>query len=131
MYSAILAQIYQRGDDDVYHPFQFPGRSYLYTGLKVSSNSQQSVSISLPDALPPGDYYLQLSIANDFHSTYPSDYFAFAGGPIAVEAPTGVDAVLNGQSPKDKGPFFDLSGRRVQQPRKGVYINNGKQVVIK
>ena len=30
------------------------------------------------------------------------------------------------------GPFYDLQGRRVNQPQqKGIYINNGKKVVVK
>ena len=131
-YNAVLvAEFYKLGDDDVYHLFQFPGVYDLYTRLKVSSNSQQSVSISLPDALEPGNYYVQLSIANDFVSLYPNDYFVFAGGAITVDGPTGIDVIHREPSATSSGPVFDLSGRRVSQPRKGVYINNGKQVVIK
>ncbi len=29
------------------------------------------------------------------------------------------------------GPFYDLQGRRVQPQQKGIYINNGKKVVVK
>ena len=29
------------------------------------------------------------------------------------------------------GPFYDLQGRRVQHPTKGVYVVNGKKVIIK
>ena len=28
-------------------------------------------------------------------------------------------------------PYYDLSGRRVEHPTKGVYIVNGKKVVIR
>lgn len=127
--AALLAQLYKLGDDDIYRPYQFPGVSILYCALRVSSNSQQSVSITLPAALEPGDYYLQLYIANDFSSRVASDYFAFAAGPITVESPTGIDVVDRHSSAIPQGPVFDLSGRRVQQPRKGIYINNGKKYI--
>jgi hypothetical protein len=41
---------------------------------------------------------------------------------------TGVNEV---KSPNVAGEFFDLSGRKVVQPTKGLYIVNGKKVVIK
>jgi hypothetical protein len=27
--------------------------------------------------------------------------------------------------------YYDLQGRKIEQPAKGVYINNGKKVVVK
>ena len=129
--AAILVQLYRLGDDDIYRPYYFPGVSNLASRLNVSSNSQQSVSITLPDALEPDSYYVELYIANDFHSLYPSDYFVFAASPITVENPTGIDAIGNGPSMMDNGPVFDLSGRRVQQPNKGIYLHNGKKYIVK
>ena len=45
---------------------------------------------------------------------------------------TGIDATLNdnGQMINDN-VIYDLSGRRVENPTKGLYIINGKKVVIK
>ena len=77
-----------------------------------------------------GEYAVQLYIANDFHSLYPSDYFVFAAAPIVVESPTGIDVVERGSSATPQGPVFDLSGRRVQQPQKGIYLYNGNKVLI-
>ena len=42
---------------------------------------------------------------------------------------TGVSAIDNGQLTIDN--YYDLQGRRVAQPTKGLYIVNGKKVVIK
>ena len=42
---------------------------------------------------------------------------------------TGVSAIDNGQLTIDN--YFDLQGRRVAQPTKGLYVVNGKKVVIK
>ncbi len=41
---------------------------------------------------------------------------------------TGIDFVDNGQQTTDNGRIFDLSGRRVQNTKKGIYIINGKKV---
>jgi len=48
---------------------------------------------------------------------------------------TGIGAIASSQEPTTDGQYYDLSGRRVangQRPRaKGLYIRNGKKVVIK
>jgi len=43
---------------------------------------------------------------------------------------TGVQEVLNARTEESKS-YYDLQGRRVTQPNKGLYIVNGKKVVIK
>ena len=43
---------------------------------------------------------------------------------------TGINAIDNGQLTKDNA-IYDLSGRRVSRPAKGLYIMNGKKVVLK
>ena len=41
----------------------------------------------------------------------------------------GIDGTTLGQP--DNTPYYDLSGRRIAQPAKGIYIHNGKKVFIK
>ena len=43
--------------------------------------------------------------------------------------PTGINAVE--ASVNDKGTIYDLNGRRIEQPTKGVYIKNGKKYVVR
>jgi hypothetical protein len=43
---------------------------------------------------------------------------------------TGIDE-LKGENGKVKTALFDLSGRRVQKAQKGIFIRDGKKVVIK
>ena len=43
---------------------------------------------------------------------------------------TGIDAVDTAKTLKD-GKFYDLSGREVANPTRGLYIVNGKKVLIK
>ena len=44
---------------------------------------------------------------------------------------TGIENIAKSQEPTANGQYFDLQGRRVAQPTKGLYIVNGKKVVIK
>ena len=51
------------------------------------------------------------------------DYFLF-------EETTGIDEVSI-QKKEVRGDYFDLQGRKIAQPSKGLYIVNGKKVFIK
>ena len=46
---------------------------------------------------------------------------------------TAIDSMVNGQSSMDNGDWYDLNGRKLnaKPTTKGVYIQNGKKVVIK
>lgn len=44
---------------------------------------------------------------------------------------TGIRTIDNGKQSVKNGAFYDLSGRRVQNPQHGLYIVNGRKVVIK
>lgn len=39
--------------------------------------------------------------------------------------------VVRSETEEVKGVFYDLSGRHVENPTKGIFIVNGKKVVIK
>ena len=43
--------------------------------------------------------------------------------------PTGIDKIVVTDNNKDV--FYDLNGRRVDNPSKGLYIKNGKKYVVK
>lgn len=69
--------------------------------------------------VPAGKCYL--SVAKEASSA--RDFLGFI-----EENATRINAVENGQS---TGVVFDLQGRQVKQPTKGLYIKNGKKVIIK
>ena len=50
---------------------------------------------------------------------------------ISAGETTGIDASLNEKGERRNERFFALQGRRVAQPEKGLYIVNGKKIVIK
>ena len=43
--------------------------------------------------------------------------------------PTGIDKIV--ATDNNKGVLYDLNGRRVDNPAKGLYIKNGKKHVVK
>ena len=69
--------------------------------------------------VPAGKCYL--SVAKEASSA--RDFLSFI-----EENATRINAVENGQSTDE---VFDLQGRQVKQPTKGLYIKNGKKVIIK
>ena len=48
---------------------------------------------------------------------------------VIISVVDGIDEVVNGKSSNSK--YYDLSGRRVSQTKKGLYIKNGRVVVLK
>ena len=44
---------------------------------------------------------------------------------------TGIETIENSKHSTESGVYYDLQGRRVENPTRGVYIVNGKKVVIK
>ena len=44
---------------------------------------------------------------------------------------TGIETIENSKNSIDDGVYYDLQGRRVENPTRGIYIVNGKKVVIK
>lgn len=70
--------------------------------------------------LPAGKAYLTLTDAQAVQK------LAFSFG----QGTTGIDAIEAGAADK-AATWYDLSGRRVDNPTKGVYIVNGKKVIVK
>ena len=44
---------------------------------------------------------------------------------------TGIETIENSKKSTEEGVYYDLQGRRVENPTRGIYIVNGKKVVIK
>ena len=72
--------------------------------------------------VPAGKAYL---LASDVPASAPELVFDF-GSEV-----TGINSIANSQELKANSPIYNLAGQRVVQPTKGLYIVNGKKVVIK
>ena len=73
--------------------------------------------------IPAGKAYL---LATDVPSEAPALNFVFAGSET-----TGINAVNGSQSMVKGSQVYNLAGQRVAQPTRGLYIVNGKKVVVK
>jgi len=71
-----------------------------------------------------GKAYLSTG-ATALNTTTPARGFIFEDEDV-----TGID-VVKGSELKANGEYFNLNGQRVAQPTKGLYIVNGKKVIIK
>ena len=82
------------------------------------------------ETLTVGGYALRpdyLNTLKDLTETI-GDYSRFT---IALVNDDTYEAVLNSDPSLTDNAYYDLSGRRVVQPTRGLYIVNGKKVVIK
>ena len=70
--------------------------------------------------IPAGKAYLYIATP----PTFARDFIGFGEDDV-----TGIDAVQ--QNAKADNQYFNLAGQRVAQPTKGLYIVNGKKVIIK
>ena len=44
---------------------------------------------------------------------------------------TDIESITTDEETKDNDVYYNLNGQRVSNPQKGVYIHNGKKVIIK
>jgi hypothetical protein len=53
------------------------------------------------------------------------------GAPVYFSFDDGTTGINNIQRTLDDGAYYNLSGQRVETPAKGLYIKNGKKVIVK
>ena len=70
--------------------------------------------------IPAGKVYLDVSAASA------PEFLSFSFGEV-----TAIESIAKSQEPTANGQYFNLNGQRVATPSKGLYIINGKKVVIK
>lgn len=133
--AALLANLYIPNSKGGYDPFIFPDVPNIASWLSLKSGNRLATSIRLPQALEPGEYGIDLLIANDFCSLMPKDYFVFAAVPVTFENTTGISTANNGEWNSNDGNalWFTLDGCKLasRPTTKGIYIYKGKKVVIK
>lgn len=95
-------------DNDVY-ALASKGETPVVGFYKVKANTK----------VPAGKCYLSVAKAE----ATARDFLSFI-----EEGATSINAIENGQSTNE---VFDLQGRQIKNPTKGLYIKNGKKVIIK
>ena len=88
--------------------------SIFYQTNIFNAENAANATLYVPSASMP--LYLQSTVWNIFGTVAPIRY------------PTAVDGVEN---TADDGQWYDLTGRKVERPTKGVYIKDGKKIMVK
>ncbi|MBP5409845.1 MAG: leucine-rich repeat protein [Prevotella sp.] len=90
----------------------------------IDANTCRVVVYSMTNAAfsVNGDNLFDIFMAGGQSATISNELLIKAGGT------TGIDAI---RREAENGKVYDLSGRQVKNPRKGLYIINGKKVVVK
>ncbi len=96
------------------------GYNYVLAANGSGVAEFQRIVSGTPATVAKGKAYLALTSA-------PSARLCLS---VDDEDITGINQIDNGQMTNDNS-FFDLQGRRVAQPTKGLYIVNGKKVIVK
>ena len=116
---------------------------YNSSGEALSdNNTMETPSFIIPEDLQPGTYQMRYKVDwNEYNpagSIANGDDILSNGGAIADVkivitdgSSTGINATNIEESRMDKNSFYDLSGRKVSNPRHGIYIKNGRKYFIK
>ena len=91
-------------------------------------------SMSLGKSVTVGAFRWIMRVESKFGGTSNAAYARrltfFDGEDGEANGTTGISDVRS-QMPDGTGEFYDLQGRKVKQPRKGLYILNGRKVIVK
>lgn len=110
----------------------FSGNELKGTSVAITGAAGNIYVLNAKTGTGAGFYKLSTSgtlAANRAYLTYSGSGGA-AREFFSFDETTSIEAIDNGQWTMD-GVVYDLQGRRVSQPAKGLYIVNGKKVVIK
>jgi len=86
-------------------------------------------SDAFPASIRKATLHVPAGSVNAYKNTSPWSYF---GNIVALENgdPSGIEAIKNGEQ-EDNSPVYNLNGQRVDTPAKGIYIKNGRKVLVK
>ena len=109
----------------------------IMTGVTVKSKPVNASGSSPVYVLQGGIFRKATSTINDFpvHKAY---MLLPSGAPAKLslsfgddDETTDIESITTDEETKDNDVYYNLNGQRVSNPQKGVYIHNGKKVIIK
>ena len=109
----------------------------IMKGVTVSSKPVSASGSSPIYVLQGGIFRKATSTINDFpvHKAY---MVLPSGAPAKLslsfgddDETTDIESITTDEETKDNDVYYNLNGQRVSNPQKGVYIHNGKKVIIK
>ena len=87
--------------------------------------TQQPVATCDADEQSPAGTY-EIRVAGGEAQNY---IFTYVSGTLTITDATGIESVE--ESTPTVHSYFDLQGRKVEKPKKGLYIKNNKKVVVR
>ena len=95
-------------------------------GYRLGYKSGTGVAFYKYNAAAPASGVVYIDKSNVNTSTGAHEFLAMSFGDV-----TGIESLTPNPSPKGEGSeYFNLAGQRVAQPAKGLYIVNGKKVLV-
>ena len=107
------------------------GHQYKMMGTLSSINEMKNSYVLNGEGT---DFVLGTHSVNPFRAYYlpydnssPADQLTIG---LHLDVPTSIGEIYDHQSNDLQGPYYNLNGQRVTRPSKGIYIVNGKKVII-
>ena len=108
------------------------GRNYMMKGTFSPIKDEEDIYVLNADGSafvygthsvnPFNAYFERIS------SQTPADMLTIS---LYIDTPTSISEIIDQQQKDLQGPYYNLNGQRVSRPSKGIYIVNGKKVIIK
>ncbi len=111
------------------------------------SNSSDLLSVdtklSYYGTIGTGDYILSVNENDKFGFCHPREAIECPAGKAFLRASNvpnnnapflrigGTTRIANAEAEAETGEYYDLTGRKVEQPQRGIYIVGGKKVMVK
>ena len=127
------------GNENEYRIYNAEQKTYLYTTnrnyIKVDGADEATAYTIVVDidnngiTIADGNKYWSNSVTESVTAKTKASYWRLIKIGTEEGNLTGIEEILDNES--NSGVIYDLSGRRVENPVKGIYIVNGKKVLVK
>jgi len=120
----ITAKSYTREQGQPNPTFELTYKTFRNKETAEVFTKQPVITCDATPESPVGDYDIIVSGAEAQNYE-----FTYVNGKLTITASTGIAEVSNSTS--HPSPLYDMQGRKVKTPQRGIYINNKKKVIIR
>ena len=122
----VTAQSYTITQGDPLPTYELTYSGFVNNETSSVLTTQPTISCAATSDSAPGTY--DITVSGGSASNYT---FSYVNGTLTInEGTMGITTTNNGQLMMDN-VYYDLNGRRVENPTQGLYIVNGKKVFVK
>ena len=121
----VTAQSYTITQGDPLPTYELTYSGFVNNETSSVLTTQPTISCAATSDSAPGTY--DITVSGGSASNYT---FTYVNGTLTIEGAMGITTTDNGQLMMDN-VYYDLNGRRVENPTQGLYIVNGKKVFVK